>query len=503
MDKFWEGWQELSLYPDSTAARQAVVTRGESLTNSINQQYKSLRSIGDQINGDIEATVKQVNDLTKQIASVNGEIVRSKGMGDNPNDLMDRRDLLVGKLSELINVTVVNSDPDEFMVHTEGQIIVQGSLARQIASVPVIDNNSYGKLVWTDTKLDARFTGGTLGALVELRDKDIRTQIQDLNTMALNFSDLVNTVHRSAVGANNSKGLDFFVQHDFVENSDGRFDRDGDGVEDSTYLFRFTGTNELNPKDLLGLSGEMTFNGPEGLVSVSYGPADTVETVVNRINDSNTEVKAYLDKNNHLVLKATSSNSIENPDYVIRHVEDSGFFLTQYSGILSSSGEEGAYDFNTANAVSALQTQSYAVAPVTDPSAYIEVNGIIRSDVQNVAAAFANNQGFVEINDGRAAVEIAAIRNTKIMIGAEKTFDDYFADTVTEVGLKGEQAQNQYESQMKIMDDLRSLRDSISGVNIDEELADIIKFQHGYNAAAKFVTIQDELLETLINRLGV
>jgi flagellar hook-associated protein 1 FlgK len=53
------------------------------------------------------------------------------------------------------------------------------------------------------------------------------------------------------------------------------------------------------------------------------------------------------------------------------------------------------------------------------------------------------------------------------------------------------------------MDDLRSLRDSISGVNIDEELADIIKFQHGYNAAAKFISVQDALLDTLINRLGV
>ena len=109
----------------------------------------------------------------------------------------------------------------------------------------------------------------------------------------------------------------------------------------------------------------------------------------------------------------------------------------------------------------------------------------------------------MEPSDARAAVEMAAIRNTKVMIGSQRTFDDYFADKVTAVGLKGEQAKNQLESQNKIMADLKELRDSISGVNVDEELADIIKFQHGYNVAAKFVTIQDELLETLINRLGV
>lgn len=503
MDKFWQGWQELSTYPESDAARLAVVVRGQTLTNSIQQQYKSLRGIGDQINGDIEAVVKQVNDLSRQIASVNDEIVRSKGLGDNPNDLMDRRDLLVEKLSSLINVTVTQKDPDEFMVHTDGQIIVQGSLARQIETVGQLDNNGYGKLMWSDTKLDAEFHGGTLGALVELRDKDIRTEIQSLNTMALNFADLVNDVHRNAIGKNNTTGLDFFVQHDFVENVNGNYDRNGDGVEDTSYIFRMTGTNALKMQEQIGLSGTMTINGASGNIDVAYFSTDTVEDVINRINDSNGEVKAYLDRNSCLVLKATSSKGMENPDFVIRHVEDSGMFLTGYSGILQGSGADNAYDFNRANAVDVLAGAQFAVSPVLNPSAYIEVNGLIQNDVSSVAAAFKNSQGFAEPSDGRAAVEMAAIRNTKIMIGSQRTFDDYFADTITNVGLKGEQAQNQLATQNKIMGDLRDLRDSISGVNIDEELADIIKFQHGYNVAAKFISVQDELLDTLINRLGV
>lgn len=503
MDKFWQGWQELSTYPESDAARLAVVVRGQTLTNSIQQQYKSLRGIGDQINGDIEAVVKQVNDLSRQIASVNGEIVRSKGLGDNPNDLMDRRDLLVEKLSSLINVTVTQKDPDEFMIHTDGQIIVQGSLARQIETVGQLDNNGYGKLMWSDTKLDAEFHGGTLGALVELRDKDIRTEIQSLNTMALNFADLVNDVHRNAIGKNNTTGLDFFVQHDFVENVNGNYDRNGDGVEDTSYIFRMTGTNALKMQEQIGLSGTMTINGASGNIDVAYFSTDTVEDVINRINDSNGEVKAYLDRNSCLVLKATSSKGMENPDFVIRHVEDSGMFLTGYSGILQGSGADNAYDFNRANAVDVLAGAQFAVSPVLNPSAYIEVNGLIQNDVSSVAAAFKNSQGFAEPSDGRAAVEMAAIRNTKIMIGSQRTFDDYFADTITNVGLKGEQAQNQLATQNKIMGDLRDLRDSISGVNIDEELADIIKFQHGYNVAAKFISVQDELLDTLINRLGV
>lgn len=503
MDKYWSAWQELSTYPESDAARQAVVVRGQTLTNSIQQQYKSLRGIADQVNGDIEATVKQVNDLARQIAACNNEIVRVEGMGDNPNDLYDRRDLLVERLAELINVTVTPGDPDEFMVHTDGQVIVQGDLARQIATVGQIDNHGYGKLVWTDTKIDAEFHGGTLGALVELRDKDLRNEMQTLNTMTLNFADLVNDVHRNGIGKNNTTGIDFFVQHNFVENAHGNYDSDGDGVEDRSYIFRITGTNTLRPQEQVGLSGVMTINGAEGNITVEYNATDTVEEVINRINDSNGEVKAYLDRNNRLVLKATPASQISNPDFAIRHVEDSGMFLSGYSGILNGSGQANAFDFNQADAVNVLANAEFSVSPILDPAAYVAVNRLIENDVASVAAGFANSKGFVEASDGRAAVEMAAIRNTKVMIGSERTFDDYFADTITNVGLKGEQAQNQLATHNKIMGDLRDLRDSISGVNIDEELADIIKFQHGYNVAAKFVTVQDELLDTLINRLGV
>mgnify|MGYP004595490061 FL=1 len=503
MDKFWESWQELSINPESQAARQAVVTRGESLSDSIKSKWENLMGVGSLINSDIDSTVKQINSYANQIAAVNSEIVRSRGVGDNPNDLLDRRDLLVDKLSKLANITTDRRDPDEFMVHLDGKVLVQGGVARNFDLVSLTDNNGYEKLVWADTREDASVSGGTLGALIELRDVDVRNEIQSLNTMTMNFSDLVNDVHRNAYGANNVTGLDFFTQHSFVENVNGNFDRNGDGVLDHSYIFRFTGTTTLNPQEQIGFEGVMTFSGSSGNVQVPYHPTDTVETVINRINDSNGEVKAYLDRNNNLVLKGTTAQDVENPDFVIRHVEDSGFFLTGYSGILAASGADGAYDFARADAVDSLAGAQFAVSPVLNPAGYIEVNGVIKNDVKSVAAAFRDDSGNVNAGDGRAAVEIASIRNTKVMIGHERTLDDYFADSVTNVGLKGEQAENNLKSHMAIMNDLRTMRDSISGVNIDEELSDIIKFQHGYNAAAKFVTIWDSLIDTVINRLGV
>ena len=502
MDKYWQSWQELSVYPESQAARQAVVTRGETLAESIQQRYKALSGIGDLINGDIDATVKQINTITKQIADINGEIVKVKAMGDNPNDLLDRRDLLVEKLSGLANITTDIRDDDEFMVHLEGNILVQGHIARNFEVEPMTDNNGYSRVIWSDTKNTVQVSGGTLGALIELRDVDIREQVQSLNTVTMNFADLVNDVHRAGIGMNNVTGLDFFVQHPFVTSVNGNYDRDGDGVDDHSYLFRFTGTNSLNPQEKLGLEGEMKLSGKSGTITVPYHATDTIEEVVARINDSDGEVKAYLDRKNRLVLKATTAKEMENPDFVIRHVEDNGMFLTGYAGILNGSGAENAYDFAQADASNALRGE-FAVSPVLNPAGYVEVNPDIKGDVLSVEAAYPNNQGKSMIGDARAAVEIASIRNTDVMIGKDRTFDDYFANSVTNVGLKGEQAEMNMLSQNAIMDDLRNLRDSISGVNIDEELAEIIKFQHGYNAAAKFVSVIDQMLDTVINRLGV
>ena len=502
MDKYWQSWQELSVYPESQAARQAVVTRGETLAESIQQRYKALSGIGDLINGDIDATVKQINTITKQIADINGEIVKVKAMGDNPNDLLDRRDLLVEKLSGLANITTDIRDDDEFMVHLEGNILVQGHVARNFEVEPMTDNNGYSRVIWSDTKNTVQVSGGTLGALIELRDVDIREQVQSLNTVTMNFADLVNDVHRAGIGMNNVTGLDFFVQHPFVTSVNGNYDRDGDGVDDHSYLFRFTGTNSLNPQEKLGLEGEMKLSGKNGTITVPYHATDTIEEVVARINDSDGEVKAYLDRNNRLVLKATTAKEMENPDFVIRHVEDNGMFLTGYAGILNGSGAENAYDFAQADASNALRGE-FSVSPVLNPAGYVEVNPDIKGDVLSVAAAYPNSQGKSMIGDARAAVEIAAIRNTDVMIGKDRTFDDYFANSVTNVGLKGEQAEMNMLSQNAIMDDLRNLLDSISGVNIDEELAEIIKFQHGYNAAAKFVSVIDQMLDTVINRLGV
>jgi flagellar hook-associated protein 1 FlgK len=505
MDAFWDSWQDLSEYPSDSAPRRAVIERGKTLVDAIHERYKGLKGLQDMIDQDIQLTVGRVNELSKQIAGLNRDIQKIRAQGDNPNDLLDRRDLLVDKLSSIIDVTVDSRDPDEFMVHTAGYILVQGKIGRQFDLKQGIETEGYSRIVWQDTGDEARFAGGSVAALLDLRDVTIQGEVQDLDSMTMNFVDLVNEVHRGAYGLNGNTGLDFFQEYPFVTNLSGNHDRDGDGTYDSTYIFRINGTNVLESQSQLGFAGEITVSGADGDVYIPYYPTDTVAEVIARINNAGAEVVARLNRDGYLSLKGSPTEGWDTPDFVIRHIEDSGYFLTGYAGLLNERGPEGAYDWGRADAMTALTggVQSYSVAPVAHPSGWIDLNPALLRDPNSVAAGFGSNGRAAYPGNGEAALAIAAIRNTPVTVGSLNTFDDYFADSVGRIGLLGEQSNRALETQNLIMKQLRDMRESISGVNMDEELSAMIKYQHGYAAAARFITTVNTLLDTIINRMGV
>ena len=355
MDAFWDAWQELSVHPADTAPRKAVLERGKTLVDAIHERYKGVVGLRDMAEEDIRGTVTRVNALSRQIAGLNEEITKIRAQGDNPNDLFDRRDLLVEKLASIIDITTDGRDPDEFVVHTAGFMLVQGRIGREFDVRSGIDTEGYSQIVWGESGEEAHFQGGSLAALVELRDQTLRGELQSLDSMTMNFVDLVNDAHRAGSGLNGNTGLDFFVERPFETNIAGNYDRTGDGEYDSTYVFRITGGNRLEERAQIGLEGRIILSGAEGDVEVPYYSTDTVVDVVGRINDSGAEVVARLDREGRLSLKGTPSADPTNPDFVIRHMEDSGHFLEGYAGVLINRGPDGAYDWGGADAVLSLR----------------------------------------------------------------------------------------------------------------------------------------------------
>lgn len=505
LDGFWESWQELSINPELLSSKQVVVKRGETLLNSINTRFTGLKEIQTMVNDDVKITVGQVNGMLNNIKDLNEQIVKVEAMGDNPNDLLDKRDSLIIKLSENIDITVDNRDPDEFSVHTKGMHLIQGGIVTGLRAEPNQFNEGFSDIVWDYNGENVNVRSGKLAALIELRDTDLREEIQHLDTMTINFIDMVNEVHRESTNPLGEKNVDFFTEHHFINNLAGNYDRDGDGEYDSSYIFRLRGGNELDLKEQSGLEGSITLPTATGTTLVNYNSTDTVEDIINRINNSGAEVSVTLNRNGQLTFKGTPSTNPQNPDFVIRSLEDSGEFLVGYAGLLEQSGAEGAYNWEQENAVLALTegNTDFSVAPLNNPSGWITINSRIAADPNVISAGFSGEGKDVNAGDGRAALAIANLRNNHVMIGKHKSFDDYFASTTAEIALKGEQAGMSVESHELIMKDLISMQQSVSGVNMDEEMSEMIKFQHGYNAAAKFIAQIDEMLDTIINRLGV
>ncbi|HQJ06104.1 MAG TPA: flagellar basal body rod C-terminal domain-containing protein, partial [Spirochaetota bacterium] len=106
------------------------------------------------------------------------------------------------------------------------------------------------------------------------------------------------------------------------------------------------------------------------------------------------------------------------------------------------------------------------------------------------------------VGDSGNALRILSIKHEKTMIGSSVTFTEYFEAVISDIGARSSRAEKGLKSAEILVRNLENIRKSISGVNIDEEFANMIKFQHGYNATAKIMTEMDKMIETLIFRLG-
>lgn len=301
-------------------------------------------------------------------------------------------------------------------------------------------------------------------------------------------------------------GRSFFSQELKLTDDRGRYDTNGNGQFDSVHIFKINSTNEIFPEEKLGFYGTLKFEATNSneIVEIPYNAPDTVQDVINRINNSNAQVTARINSEGKLEIKAVKEQEDENITFKIKHIEDSGSFLTKYTGILNASGPEGAYDYKNIDTTDKLAPKStYSISPLKNPAAWIKVADIIDSDPSKIASGIKNPTNEISIGDNQAALRISSFGNSQIMIGKNLTLNDYFANTASNIAIKGQISEITKESQSQILKDLTDLRMSISGVNKDEELANMIEFQQAFIAASKFITVSVELIDTVINKMGV
>jgi len=513
MDAMWVAWQELSKYPEERATREVVKEKGVHLAGEINGVFRQLYDLRQDANRQVEQRVNQINMYASDIRDLNERIQKSEALGDVPNDLKDRRDALTEKLSNIVNVSVGRSDKDENMIYINGETLVQGNIFRPLKVVKNSDNNGMYDVVWKTTETPVSVKGGELYGLIEVRDVIMRQNLNDVNALALNITDLTNEVHRDGFGRRGETNVNFFAHLNLSDDSEGNFDINNDGVNDTTAIFKASGNNKVDSSAAIGMSGTLTFAKNDELNSITeieYHESDTVNSVMKKINDAKMGVVAYLDHNGRFAVKATVAQDSDKKNFMLRHLEDSGQFLVGLTGVLKQSGQQGAFDYRRVNDIVKFlpQKEHITITPKFNPAASMAVSREVSEDVDKIAAAkgadiggtgdFNTSNG---IGDGTNALAIASLRNKAAMVDSKTTFTEFYTALIGRVGSQGEEVKDRLENQGTLLKNLENMRQSVSGINLDEEMSNMVAFQHGYNASARVISTMDKMLETII-RLG-
>jgi flagellar hook-associated protein 1 FlgK len=335
-----------------------------------------------------------------------------------------------------------------------------------------------------------------------------------MDLLAINLADTVNEVHRDGFGLTKETNINFFRIDPLSRNIRGNYDLSGDGIDDVSAIFKIAGKNALTADRPIGVAGTMTFvkNDMEHTpVYVTYRPDMSLQDVIHAINRSDAGVVAYLNHNNNLVLKGKEASDNYLTNFMIRHVEDSGEFLTGFAGLLQNSGPAGAFDYRRIDEINKLQStlDRITLTSTIHPAGAMYLSNEVEGNTSLIAAGLGKDVGGTGdanmafgAKDGGNATRIAqAMRHKSTMVGEYRNSDEFYNALIAKAGIESKTAKEQVENQKLILTNLENLRQSVMGVNLDEEMAAMVQFQHGYNAAARVMQTMNELLDKLINHL--
>ena len=343
LDQFWSSWQKLSTDPTNTSLRAVLLDDANSLAMGLNRRSAQITQLRADQNLVVSSQVDQINSLAGQVAQLNAEISRVQSVGEQPNDLLDKRDLALDQLSKLTGALSFNQKNGEVSVSIGGHVLVVGHDAFKLKTQTSATDSSVVDVLWEDGQKLAPQSGQLKGTL-DVRDRVLVDQLTGLNTFANGLITQVNAIHRTGYGLNNATNLDFF-----------------------------SGTN--------------------------------------------------------------------------------------------------ASDISVNSAVD---------------------NGSI-----------ATSSGASQAGNSDIALQIAGLKTVKGMKAGTATLNEFYNSQVTELGvLTSRAADNSYQHGL-VEKALSDQRESAVGVNLDEEAADMAKAQKAYQAAARVMNAYDELLDLVINRMGL
>lgn len=434
MDQFFNSWQNLANNPADSAARTAVLSGANDLTDVFHTMSGQLNDMKTNLNTKISATADQVNSLAKDIYNLNQEIASVQITGQNANDSLDKRDQDLKQLSQLVDIQVTQNALGQDSVATDGSLLVSPTNYAQLETATTTTVQADGSTVqniglrWSNSKRPYVPQSGSLKGLFDARDTTIPEYQGYLDTLANGIVSQVNAIHTKGFSLNGYTGFDFFDP-----NSTGASDiKLSNEVASNIQNIATAGGQGAQPGTTAFAAGAVVFGNPP----------------VNLANKN-------LDQGS---VQVTSGGTVlrENVDYHIDYVNGT---IQTLNNLYDGAALTVNYNFD-----------SGTFAGPGDNSVALQIAQLQQNETMNVNAA------------GQATA----------------TFGEYYSAFVGKLGQDSNTAQASVDTRTALIQQYQTQQDSVAGVSLDEEMANMVQAQHTYEAGARLITTVNSMLDALM-----
>jgi len=545
LQDFFKGVQDANASPSTVASRQALLSAADSLVSRFQGMSERFREINDGVNSEISSSVTEINSFAKQIATLNNQIAGlSSDPSRMPNDLLDQRDHLISQLNQLIKVDVKAGDNNTLTVSFgNGQPLVMNNRNFELAVQPSTINNNELTIGYSvngniSPLPEKVLTGGSLGGLLEFRAGALKTAQNELGKVAAGLATSFNDQHKLGQDLDGAMGENFFneiraaVSYDTKNSSLSTAEvsavvKDASKLTAYDYSVSFDGTNyvvkssgggaptviphpQTEPTMIDGV--EYTFTGepqpgdnylvrPTANAATDFSVAITdrskialaspvvVDTPIANKGSGKLVLSgidaAYREPGNALTDKVTLTFNVDpaDPD----NPSITGFPDGVDVVMVGTDGTSTTYPAGTP--VPYQEGAKLSFGGMTVALSGKPANG----DTFSIAP---NTNGVADSTNGAL---LGGLQDKKILDNGSATFQGSYAQMVNFVGNKTREAQIGSLAADAAVKQATNAQQSVSGVNLDEEASNLIRYQQAYQASGKVMQIASELFDVLVS----
>lgn len=539
MSDFFAGVQDLSANPSDTPTRQTMLSSAQSLVNRFQSTSSRLNEIRDGVNTQLTSSVNLVNSYAKQIAGLNDVIDKAiSATGNPPNDLMDQRDQLVLELSKEIKTTVVPQNQGSYNIFVgNGLPLVVGTDTYALTTTNSPTDPSRLEVAYqSKTKatvlgLDS-LPGGTIGGLLQFRAESLDTVQNQLGQIAVVMAETFNTQHEQGLDLNGKPGGALFtiptpaVSSNSNNTGSAVVDSqivDGSAITSSDYRLQYDGTNytitRLSDKNVQSFTSL-----PQTLDGLSFSKASGTmnagdDFVIRPTQNAATTIKlAFTDASKLAVggpaLSSTASATNTGSGSVSTPIASSTYSsspMVSALGLTYNTGVPGT--FTLAPSTQPVTVTSGGTSTTFPPGAAITYNSGATISVGGLSFAIsgtpANGDQFTITpsntnapSDNRNGLLLAGLQKENTVQGTNSSskisYSSAFSQMVNGVGNKTRELKVTGASEAMVLEQAATAVQSESGVNLDEEATNLLRYQQAYQAAGKMMQIASQLFDVLL-----